>query len=240
MEHFLEVLAAKNKLYHHPVYEKLNSIHNIRIFMEIHVFAVWDFMSILKSLQQKVTCVEIPWKPSKYPAPMGQLINQIVLGEESDLDDDNQATSHFELYLRAMKEVGASTHMIESFLKSDHIKDIPAVAQEFVSSNLNLARHGSLSELAAHFFFGREKIIPDMFSSMIKVIEENNIHAPTFAYYLKRHIQIDGEEHGPLALKFLKLLTGDDLNKIQEVRESALKAIELRSRLWDEINHILQ
>jgi len=46
-----------------------------------------------------------------------RLINEIVLGEESDTTEAGEATSHFELYLEAMKEAGADTLPVERFIE---------------------------------------------------------------------------------------------------------------------------
>ena len=44
----------------HPLYGAVRTREHIRIFMKHHVFAVWDFFTLLKRLQAEVTCVTVP------------------------------------------------------------------------------------------------------------------------------------------------------------------------------------
>ena len=222
-------------LVEHPLYLGLNSLSNIQTFMESHVFAVWDFMSLLKALQRNITCVEVPWRPSHYPSDLVRFINQIVVGEESDLDQNGEAISHFALYLRAMNEIGADTGPILKFVSELASADLPSEVKEFVTFNLDLARTGKTHEIAAVFFYGREKLIPEMFTSMTTVLEKNQSQYPALFYYLKRHIEVDGDEHGPLAAKCLDLLCGNDPIKRQESLHAGKRALELRIQLWDNI-----
>lgn len=226
------IKALSHELSYHPLYSKLNTIENIRFFMERHVFAVWDFMSLLKSLQIKLTCVELPWRPSPYPSDVVKLINEIVLGEESDVDQDAKACSHFELYLRAMNEIGANTSRIVEYINTLNPEFIPDDCREFVSKNLDLAMNGSVEEVAASFFYGREKLVPEMFISMVEVLEKENIHAPTFIYYLKRHIEVDSGDHGPKASHCLEVLTKTPEAKAK-ANASAYESLLLRKKLWD-------
>lgn len=229
------LLSQQKKLAAHPVYQSFDNLDSIRHFMSYHVFAVWDFMSLLKSLQRHITCVTLPWKPSPYPSEMVRLINQIVMGEESDVTLHGEAISHFELYLRAMKEVGASTVNIEKFLKDYDLNLIPEGARDFVKYNLDLAENGHVVEVAANFFYGREKLIPEMFQSIVDTLRKEQVKAPTFVYYLERHIEVDSGEHGPLALKCLDYLSADN----EELKNRALmagqKALEMRQALWDTV-----
>lgn len=229
------IVEKQALLTRHPVYNSFHSLENIQHFMSYHVFAVWDFMSLLKSLQQKITTVSLPWKPSGYPAEMVRLVNQIVLGEESDTDPQGKPVSHFDLYLRAMEEVGCDTSRIRQFLRFDDLSIIPPGAREFVSFNLNTALHGHVVEVAASFFYGREKLIPDMFQSIVETLKREGVVAPTFLYYLERHIEIDSGEHGPLALRALKHLTANDPSLEALAMKAGLEALDQRALLWDRV-----
>ena len=98
----------RDRLLRHPVHGSLGTLDDVRRFMSCHVFAVWDFMSLLKRLQRELTCVEVPWVPVG-DAEVRLLINEIVCGEESDVDPRGGRIAHFDLYLRAMTEAGADT-----------------------------------------------------------------------------------------------------------------------------------
>ncbi len=230
-----DINSKQLELTHHPVYSTFTNLEAIRHFMGYHVFAVWDFMSLLKSLQIHLTCVTLPWKPSPYPTSMVRLINQIVVGEESDVDFDGKPVSHFDLYLRGMEEIGANTEAIRNFLKTNDYSYIPDGAREFVEFNLNMAMHGHVVEVASSFFFGREKLIPDMFGTIVETLKKEGVVAPTFLYYLERHIEVDSGEHGPLALKALSHLTNSDPKLEKMALESGLKALEMREKLWDNV-----
>jgi hypothetical protein len=227
-----ELTLAQRSLSTHPMYTELNSLPAVRIFMRYHAFAVWDFMSLLKSLQRHITCVEIPWRPSPYPAELIRAINEIVLGEESDVDQDGNASSHFQLYLRAMREVQADVSDVVRFVETQNFDDLPGPIADFVNHHLELARTGALHEVAASFFFGREKLIPEMFQSIVKVLRDNQIAAPTLIYYLDRHIEVDGDSHGPLAAKCLEILCHND-NERREAVAAGRRSLELRNALWD-------
>lgn len=229
------IIQKQSELTRHPVYLTFTNIENIRHFMGYHVFAVWDFMSLLKSLQMNLTCVTLPWKPSPYPAHMVRLINQIVLGEESDVDQEGNPISHFDLYLRAMEEIGCSTAVIKEFLKTGDFSVIPSGAREFVKYNLNVAESGHIVEVASSFFFGREKLIPDMFQAIVDTLKKENISAPTFMYYLERHIEVDSGEHGPLAFKALSHLTKNDKALEAMALKAGIGALEMRTFLWDKV-----
>lgn len=240
-----DLIAHHEKLAQHSLYKKIKSADDLKVFMESHVFAVWDFMSLLKRLQREITCVEVPWKPSPYPKKIVRLINEIVLGEESDLDQNGEAMDHFSLYLKSMKDLNANPERLLNFTKDFNFdKWCTPAERSFVKYNLDLALSGKIHEVAAAFFFGREKVIPDMFTAILKDLEKNladedQTQFPNIHYYLKRHIEIDGGEHSHLAHDCLVALCGNDEMKWLEAKASGVKSLILRSALWDEVEYKL-
>ncbi|WP_372656010.1 DUF3050 domain-containing protein [Halobacteriovorax sp.] len=228
-----EINELHRVLEDHCVYQKLNDLNSLKIFMNYHVFAVWDFMSLLKSLQREITCVEVPWRPSKYSKEMVRMINEIVLGEESDVDLNGDACDHFSLYLSAMEEVGANTSDIQEFLVNYELEKLPQEVKAFVSFNLNLALSSEPHKTAAAFLYGREKLIPDMFTGILNYLKSENVDCPKLIYYIERHIELDGDEHSILAKKCLEELCGNDENKLREAYEVGKQSLKLRVKLWD-------
>ena len=108
------VEPTRHKVISHPLYAELNTKHAVVTFMELHAFAVWDFMSLLKTLQQSLTCVQVPWIPTG-PMVSRRLINDINLVEESD-ELDGGFISHFELYLEGMRQAGADRTAVDAFI----------------------------------------------------------------------------------------------------------------------------
>ena len=108
--------GLREDLITHPIYSRIDDLNRLRDFMQIHVFAVWDFMSLVKRPQMEFTSTRLPWIPPAI-SQAARFANEVVLGEETDLSSDGKALSHFELYLRAMKEVGADSSMIRLFLE---------------------------------------------------------------------------------------------------------------------------
>jgi hypothetical protein len=244
------ISPLREKLRNHPLYSSLENIEDIQFFMERHVFAVWDFMSLLKFLQVELTCTSVPWMPGKN-AVLARFINEIVHGEESDLNEIGVPKSHFEMYVDAMQEVGASTSKIGLFLEQigegeavqTTIKNIKIETQvkNFLSNTFQVidSRKGHL--VASAFTYGREDVIPDMFIEIVKNTEKRDQKASfsKLTYYLERHIEIDGGEHGPLSLKMIEELCGKDEIKWQEAEEIAVVCLEKRIELWDGIHQAL-
>ena len=242
-EEFRELDVAverhRGRVVRHPVYISLESVEALRVFMEHHVFAVWDFMTLVKRLQQDATSTEVAWRP-RGDSRMRRMINDIVLGEESDEVAPGRYLSHLELYIEAMEEVGADTAAIRSFL--DELDQgtepelaleragAPAAAQSFSAWTWRLSYSRGTHEVASAFLFGREDLIPDMFRS---VLEDLGGSCPMLRLYLERHIELDEGEHGPLARELLRGLCGEVSGHWQEARHAAVHSLSLREKLWD-------
>jgi hypothetical protein len=230
----------REELVAHPMFRELHTLDDLRRFMESHVFAVWDFMSLLKRLQQLLTTVTLPWVP---PASrrVSRFINQLVLDEESDADGQGGYASHFEIYRRAMNEVGAETLHIDAVVRGiEHAGTwrpdlIPEPARSFVRSTFALLERGQAHEVAAAFAFGREDAIPDMFRALIAALDGQNPGLRHIRYYLERHIGIDEQEHTPMALAMVEELCGDDELKWRAASRAVDAAVTARLALWDGI-----
>jgi hypothetical protein len=231
-------------LLNHPIYAEVDSLARLREFMQMHVFAVWDFMSLVKRLESELTSNHLPWIPPR-SSRLARFTNEVILGEETDLGPDGKPISHFELYLRAMDEVGADTTQIRGFTAQlalgapwqEMLEDlsIPPGVYDFVTETLGCAIHGSLVEVAAAFFFGREDVIPEMFQRLLGLWGDAKAEVPHFAYYLERHIELDGGSHGPWAQEMLTTLAGQRQSNWQKAASAAQRAITSRIQLWNSV-----
>ncbi|NBO49534.1 MAG: DUF3050 domain-containing protein [Chitinophagia bacterium] len=211
-----EIQPLREQLVHHPVYASIHSLEDLQVFMEHHVYAVWDFMSLLKALQLHLTSVQIPWRPVGN-ATTRFLINEIVTGEESDVDENDNRMSHFELYLKAMQQAGAQTVSIDALIEDVNknlsvasilsAPSIPEAAKGFMQTTFDVIHSNQPHLMAAVFTFGREDLIPDMFG-----------------------------HHSALALEMTETLCGNDPQKWEEATLFVKRALQSRLALWDAIH----
>lgn len=245
------IQTQKDVLLNHPLYSQIKTVEDLQIFLEVHVYAVWDFMSLLKGLQQKLTCTTTPWTASKNPETR-YLINEIVLAEESDLTLDGRRLSHYEMYIEAMQDCNASTIEIEQFLvdvedtKNVFIaiknSQLDEAIKDFLNFTFKVIEKGEAHEIASAFTFGREDLIPNMFTEILRnfkiAFPEANLSK--LIYYFERHIELDADEHGPMAMKMIEELAENDPIKWRAMEEVAIEALEKRIGLWNAIEKAIK
>jgi hypothetical protein len=240
-----DLADLRGRLVAHPLYGRIDSPDRLRQFMEMHVWAVWDFQSLLKAMQQTLTCTSVPWLPTPDPEAR-RLVNQIVLDEESDELPDGGSASHFELYLDAMERAAADTGPMRRFIDllrsgvplDEALREAmaPAGSAAFVRTSFAVIESGSAHRLAAAFTFGREDVIPDMFRRLVVHLAAAD---PTswgpFRFYLERHIEHDDEAHAPICRRIVARLCGGDVRRWEEATETAKTCLRARIALWDAI-----
>lgn len=245
-----QIKPQRDTLSKHSLYTRIRSEEQLRTFLEHHIYAVWDFMSLLKALQQQLTCTSSPWTPTPNPGTR-RFINEIVLGEESDELPDGTFTSHFELYLKAMNEAGADATLINRFIdaiiKTQSYEQataqvkLPEAVQPFVDFSFEVVATGKAHIIAAVFAFGREDVIPDMFTQLLSDLKQAFPQKyKTLVYYFDRHIELDGDEHGPMSLRMIAELCGEDEQKWLDVAHYAKLALNHRIQLWDRVLHAIE
>jgi hypothetical protein len=239
-----DLRSLRTALLNHPIYTRVASVTDLRRFMEDHVFAVWDFMSLLKRLQRDMTCVSVPWFPADN-AKAARLINDIVIGEETDIGPDGSYVSHLDLYRRAMADIGAATPQFDRFCSLARAgvpvesaleqAGAPPHVQAFVAHTMALAHSGSTEEVLAAFFYGREDIIPEMFRRLLDTLyraKHDKDRVRNFIYYIDRHIELDGDSHGPMGRELLNDLVTNSPQKRARALRAACASIKARIGLW--------
>ncbi|MBK1709868.1 DUF3050 domain-containing protein [Marichromatium gracile] len=242
----------RQQLEQHPVYAAIDDLGRLRTFMQHHVYSVWDFMSLIKYLQRQLAPTDLPWQPQGDPA-LRYFINQLVLEEESDVLESTAAAplyaSHFELYCRAMTEVGADPEPARRFVARlareplDALlydpELVPLPARYFTETTFGFIREGKPHLAAAALAHGRETLIPMLFRRLLEDMAITPEQAPIFHAYLQRHIELDSDFHGPLSIRLLEVLCDDDPRRIEEAETAAEEALCARIRLWDGVYEAL-
>lgn len=261
-EHLFGQFLAKVRphqqvLLRHRLYAQLTTPSAMRTFMQAHVFAVWDNMTLLKTLQQRLTCVTTPWLPVA-DSIAARLINEIILDEETESFGDGVYLSHVQFYLMAMADLGAQTEPIEQTI--DLLRGgmelgttlanvaISPSTSAFVSTTWQICQ-GSTAGIAAAFLGGREEISPPMFTNLLKRLDviERSLILPDGLWcsdrlrdYCQHHVGLDEAQHIPIAKKLLDRICGQNLEAWEQATTAAIATLVARKQLWDEISTTIE
>lgn len=234
---------------HHKVFSALTSIERFRRFTEMHVYATWDFMCLLKALHRKLNGgSELLWLPPV--RSYGEwLINPRLAIEENDITPKgNHLLSHFELYLQAMQECGANTRGINAFIQ--YVKRDPPLslllAQNYLSETTRRYLAGTFDMiitkdshiLAACFAFAHEHIAENMFTHILQhLMPMAAVHdsLASFIYYFQRQIDLTGVLQGPQAETLLAILCGEDEVKWEDATDAAVFSLKSQLQFLDGI-----
>ena len=238
---FIESL--RERLAAHPIYAAVQTLDDLRVFMQHHVYSVWDFMSLIKYLQNEIAPARWPWTPSG-DASVQRFINELVLEEETDiaLPGQDGHTSHYLLYLAAMREIGADADTPARFVQIVAEQGIaaalgaglaPVPSATFTRSTFDFLGSGKSHTVAAALALGREHVIPSMFRAFLSRMAVTEAQAPSFHYYLNRHVHLDEDFHAPMSLRLLAALCGEDAGKWREAEAAAEAAVNARLLFWD-------
>lgn len=248
---FVATLHELNeKMCTHRVFGMVKDKEDLKLFMQTHAYAVWDFMLLLKRIQSEYTGYRFPWTPPRIPEN-ARLINEIVLSEETEEIAPGVFGSHFELYRAAMEEVGADCEKIDAFLMNlrfgvppeaaiatvftNEDDPVRAAIMDYVAATTTAATRGTTEQVLAYFVFGREDPIPAMFSALRDNMGELKQQAPNFVKYLELHIQLDGEHHGKASVKMLANEVGGNPTRTINALKAGIAATQARIALWDSI-----
>ncbi|NRA62863.1 MAG: DUF3050 domain-containing protein [Pseudobacteriovorax sp.] len=230
-----KLISIHKELVNHEVYTKIFNKHNLRIFMGYHVFTVWDSMSLIKSLQNRVSCTLVPWKPSTYPKELIQFVNRLVLDEESGYDQHNRPCDHFSLYVRAMEELYCDTKPIKKFLKDIDYDLLENPIKEFIQFNVNIATSYPLHIIAGVYYFGRERIVPHLLRPIAHQLDHSSWGelAPTLRHYLSLHEPRQRDGRVPSSFQLLHYACMGSAKAYNEALSYGIQTCLLRKKIWD-------
>jgi hypothetical protein len=236
------ILALSERLISHEIYKSITTVEQAQRYMEYQVWCVCDFMSLGKSIQTELGCYSIPWLP---PTRTDLLvaINAILAEEETDVGPDKLRASHFEIFLKAMRQAGANTRPVEAFIKDLRAgmpfekaiakPAVPAAARDFFMTTMSIA-NGPLQGRVACFCVTREELVPRMFDAFIHNLSKHRDPRLTwFLWYLKRHVQLDTSKHGPRSRFLLNEVLGQDSRRLNAARKVVERALKARLKYLD-------
>lgn len=228
-----QIEAKIQRSSHHLVYSKLTSMKKIQCFVSYHIFAVWDSIKLLKSLQNKMS-IALTKEYSAYPSELKRLINKIVFAQTSDLYPYGQPNDNFAIYLRAIAEMEINPdYFLWDFLEApDNLDSLKPGIKELVEFNLAIVRTGTTAEIMAAFFCGREKLNSTLFTSGIEILKREGKECSILANYLARLLLENNFQSELISLELINYICQDEAESVRAL-QTGLEALNLKQQLWN-------
>lgn len=226
----------------HPIFPRLKSLEAVKVFMEHHIWCVWDFMYLAKSVHSSLSG-RGAWSPSPCPETLADF-NDILATEETDIGPTGKLGSHFEFFVEAMEQAGADTIPVRAFQRQVELGEAPLLAMrkskaptsaiQFVSATMNDAS-GPTHIRAASFCLAREDLVPRLLRRLRRYVPWNHPRLEMLKWYVDRHIELDTVHHGPTGRRILAAVIAGDSNRRAEASAAAELAIAARVKYLDAI-----
>lgn len=221
-----KIEAKIKQLSQHPVYNELTSRTKIKCFILYHIFAVWDFVKLLKPLQKQFLA---------YPRKSKRFIDQMIFAQTSDLYSYDQQNEDFALYLRAIAEMEIDPDLFLWYFQEapNNLDLLKPGIKKLVEFNLAIAKSGLLAEITAVFFYGREKLNSRLFASAIKILKQEKKECSILTGYSARLLQENNFQFELLSLELLNYICQDEAELVRAL-QAGLEALDLKEQLWNE------
>ncbi len=250
IESFLQtVQPLRKQIVHHDIFQQLDSLEHLQLFMESHAFVVWEDLSIVRAFQKSKNKDFVPWALRENAAQMRSLYATLLLAE-ADLDMEGKPQNHLDLYIQAMEEVGANTSKIGLLMRylEQGVPWVDAVSSlrinpRYKEGIIHLLRHLELAEahhLYALFGFARLHQIPPLLeATALDLAEQHPEHVATFVYYLEQARQYMCLQEDVLMAQMLTEQCGQDKEKWDSCTRLVAEVLQWRIKVLDSISRLI-
>ena len=130
------------------------------------------------------------------------------------------------------------------FSNQKKIPYAPHQALEFTRSTLEICE-GPLNRRIAAFTLGRETVLPNLFQKTLQLLatvhtqSESRCDLSMLKYYLDRHIELDGDSHGPMCAKLFDRYCLKDAATRSDTFYTLCEVLDQRIALWDAVESLM-
>lgn len=220
------------------IYKLIDSDEKLRLYMEQQVACVWFYQILLKNITRDILSMtrSIDCRSTK---ELMQISCALIMEEELDDVLDGEITSHLELFLESMYEVGCNMKPFLSFMESfeEGLSLEKAVEESlFCQSTKRYLLNSltildlSLHEKASALFYEGEPYIPDDFLSYLNTYHGEKV--ANLVLYYERHIEGLKKPGYSSTGRMIEILCESSSERFCEAESVAEKVMKNRISLW--------